>query len=91
MESAHEDGPSRSRSHRWLPWIKWVVLVSAVVWAISGALSAVLFFEVSDLNQGGLFQTLARWAQIANFAAQPFTIGGAAVYVVLWLEGRLDR
>jgi hypothetical protein len=76
---------------RWLPRIKWVVLVSAVVWALSGALSALLFFEVSDLNQGGLFQTLARWAQIANFAAQPFTIGGAAVYVVLWLEGRRDR
>jgi hypothetical protein len=76
---------------RWLSRIKWVVLVSAVVWALSGALSGVLFFEVSNINQGGLFQTLARWAQIANFAAQPFTIGGAAAYVVLWLEGRRDR
>jgi hypothetical protein len=83
-------GDRRSRD-RWLSRIKWVVLISAGVWALSGALSAVLFFEVSDLNHGGLFQTLARWAQIANFAAQPFTIGGAAVYVVLWLEGRLDR
>ena len=78
----------RRDGDRWLPRIKWVVSVSAVVWALSGALSGVLFFEVSNLDQRGLFETLARWAQIANFAAQPFTIGGAAVYVVLWLEGR---
>jgi hypothetical protein len=76
---------------RWLSRIKWVVVVSAVVWALSGALSGVLFFEVTNLDRSGLFESLARWAQIAAFAAQPFTIGGAAVYVVLWLEGRRAR
>jgi hypothetical protein len=76
---------------RWLSRIKWVVLVSAVVWALSGVVSGVLFLQISDLNQRGLFESLARWAQIANFAAQPLTIGGAAAYVVLWLEGRQDR
>lgn len=76
---------------RWLPRIKWVVLVSAVVWALSGVLSGVLFFGVSTLDQRGLLQALARWAQVANFAAQPFTMGGAAAYVVFWLEGRRER
>jgi hypothetical protein len=76
---------------RFLPGIKWVVLVSAVVWALSGALSGVLFFEVSSLDQRGLFETLLRWGQVANSTAQPLTLGGFAVYVVLWLEGSRDR
>jgi hypothetical protein len=80
------------RGHeRWLPRIKWVVVVSAVVWALAGAVSAILFFQVSNLGQRGFFETLTRWAQITTFAAQPLTIGGAATYVVLWLEGRRDR
>jgi hypothetical protein len=76
---------------RWLPRIKWVVLVSAVVWALSGALTAVLIFEVSNIDQRGLFETLFKWAQITNATAQPFTIGGFALYVMLWLEGRRGR
>ena len=76
---------------RWLPRIKWVVLVSAVVWALSGALTGVLIFEVSNLDQRGLFETLFKWAQITNATAQPFTIGGFALYVMLWLEGRRGR
>jgi len=89
VESSHEGGPWGR--DRWVSRIKWVVLVSAVVWALSGALSGLLFFEVTNLGQQGLFGSLARWAQIANFAAQPFTIGGAAAHVVLWLEGRSGR
>ena len=76
---------------RLLPWIKWVVLVSAVIWALSGVLSGVLYFEISSLDQGGLFQELFKWGQIANSTAQPLTLGGFAVYVVLWLEGRRGR
>lgn len=78
----------RGDRDRWLPRIKWVVLVSAVVWALSGALSGTLIFEISSLDQGGLFQTLFRWGQVANSLAQPLTLGGFAVYVVLWLESR---
>lgn len=76
---------------RWLPRIKWVVLVSAVVWALSGGLLGVLFFEVSNLDRRGLFEALFKWGQIANSTAQPLTIGGFALYVMLWLEGRRDR
>ena len=76
---------------RWLPRIKWVVLVSAVVWALSGVVLGVLIFEVSNLDRPGLFETLFKWGQIANSTAQPLTLGGFAVYVVLWLEGRRGR
>lgn len=82
------DRPDRDR---WLSWIKWVVLVSAVVWALSGVLSGVLYFQISSINQRGLFQELFKWGQIANSTAQPLTLGGFAVYVVLWLEGRRGR
>jgi hypothetical protein len=74
---------------RWLPRIKWVVLVSAVVWALSGALSGALFFEVGvNFDQGDLFQELFKWAQLASSVAQPLTVGGFAAYVILWLEIR---
>ena len=74
---------------RWLPRIKWVVLVSAVVWALSGALSGALFFEVGvNFDQGDLFQELFKWAQLANSVAQPLTVGGFAAYVIIWLEIR---
>ena len=77
---------------RWLPRIKWVVLVSAVVWALSGALSGALFFEVGvNFDQGDLYQELFKWAQLANSLAQPLTVGGFAAYVTIWLEIRRRR
>jgi len=80
------------RGHdRWLPRIKWVVLVSAVLWALSGAVLGVLLFEVSNLDQPGLFEALYKWSQVVNATAQPLTIGGFALYVILWLEGRRRR
>lgn len=81
----------RGGRERWFPRIKWVVLVSAVVWALSGALLGILFSQVSNLDQGDLFETLFQWGQIANSTAQPLTLGGFAAYVVLWLEDRRDR
>lgn len=75
----------------WLGRLRWVVLVSAVVWTLSGALTGVLLFEVSSFDQRGLFQELFKWGQVANSMAQPLTLGGFAVYVVLWLEDRRSR
>jgi hypothetical protein len=75
----------------WLGPLRWVVLVSAIVWALSGALLGVLLFEVSSFDQGGSFQELFRWGQVATSTAQPLTLGGFAVYVVLWLETRRGR
>ena len=75
----------------WLGRLKWVVLVSAVVWTVSGVMMSLLYFEVSAFNRGGLFQELFKWGQIANSTAQPLTLGGFALYVILWLEGRRAR
>ena len=77
----------------WLPRLKWVVIVSAILWALSAALSGVLVFQVGDISfdGGGVFDELFRWAQIVNGIAQPMTVGTFAVYVILWLEARRDR
>lgn len=80
-----------ARRDAWLGRLKWIVLVSALLWALSGALTGVLIFEVSSFDGRGLFETLFKWAQIANSVAQPLTLGGFALYVMLWLEGRRDR
>ena len=80
-----------ARRDVWRGRLGWVVLISAVVWGLSGALTGVLIFETSSFDQGGLFQELFKWAQIANATAQPLTVGGFAVYVVLWLENRRGR
>jgi hypothetical protein len=77
-----------ARRDVWLGVLKWVVFVSAGVWVLSGALTGVLIFEVSSFEQRGLFQTLFRWGQITNSTTQPLTLGGFALYVVLWLESR---
>jgi hypothetical protein len=82
----------RRERDRWLPWIKWFVVISAAFWVVTAALFAILLPQV-NFNYGGrgLFQTLSRWGQVAQIVAQPATIGGFAVYVVLWLEGRRGR
>jgi hypothetical protein len=75
----------------WLGRLKWVVLVAAVVWTVSGVSTGLLYFEVSSFDQRGVFQELFKWGQIANSTAQPLTLGGFALYVILWLEGRRAR
>jgi hypothetical protein len=80
-----------ARRNGWLGRLRWVVLVSAVVWTLSGALTGLLLFEVSPFNQQGLFQELFKWGQVASSVAYPLTLGGFAVYIVLWLENRRGR
>lgn len=92
-ERAAERWRVLTRTHRgdwgrWLPRIKWLVLVSAITWALSGVVLGALLFEVSNLDQPGLFEALYKWSQVANATAQPLTIGGFALYVIFWLEGR---
>ncbi len=75
----------------WLDRLKWVVLVSAVVWTVSGVMTGLLYFEVSPFGPRGLFQELFKWGQVADSTAHPLTLGGSALYVILWLEGRRVR
>ncbi len=82
----------RRERNPWLPRIKWFVVASAVIWTVAAGVFAILLPQVNFSFGGrGLFQALSRWAQVAQLVAQPATLGGFAVYVVLWLESRRDR
>jgi hypothetical protein len=79
------------RRQRWLPRLKWVVVIlSAIVWSITAAISAILFLQVGItlLEGSGVYDTLVRWSQLASSVAMPLTLGGFAIYAVLWLESR---
>jgi hypothetical protein len=89
--SRYKELSADDRRAAWLGRLRWVVLVSAVVWTLSGALTGLLLFEVSPFNQQGLFQELFKWGQVASSVAYPLTLGGFAVYIVLWLENRRGR
>ena len=82
-----------ARRDVWLRWLRWFVVISAITWVLSSALSALLFLQVGfdTFGGAGVFQTLVRWSQLISLVAQPMTLGGSAVYVVLWLEGRRSR
>jgi hypothetical protein len=78
------------RHQQWLPGLKWVVMVSAIVWVISGAISGIVFFALpgTDFGGPGLYDTFFRWSQLVNGVAMPLTLGGFAIYAVIWLEAR---
>jgi hypothetical protein len=73
--------------------LKWVVIVSAAIWVLATALSGILIFETNNFpfDGGGLFAEMFKWSQIVSGVAQPLTMGGFAVYVILWLERRMAR
>jgi hypothetical protein len=77
----------------WLRRLRWVILVSALIWVLSSGISALLYLQVgATLFEGtGLFDTLVRWSQLISLVGQPLTLGGFAVYVVFWLDGRRGR
>lgn len=79
-----------ARRDGWLRKLVWIVVVGAVVWVVSSAISALLYLQVgATLFQGtGIFDTLVRWSQLISMVAQPVTLGGTAVYVVFWLQNR---
>ena len=81
---------SDARRDAWLRRLRWVILVSAVIWVLSSGISALLYLQVgASLFEGtGIFDTLVRWSQLVSLVAQPLTLGGFAVYVVFWLEAR---
>ncbi|MCD6020772.1 MAG: hypothetical protein K0R20_482 [Actinomycetia bacterium] len=81
---------ANARRDGWLRKLVWIVVVAAVVWVASSAVSALLYLQVgATLFEGtGLFDTLVRWSQLIRVVAQPVTLGGTAVYVVFWLQNR---
>jgi hypothetical protein len=75
--------------NQWLPWLKWIVLISAVAWALSGVLAACCSSRsVQPSTSEVSFKSSSDGHKVVNSAAYPLTLGGFAAYVVLWLDSR---
>jgi hypothetical protein len=81
---------ANARRDGWLRKLVWIVVVAAVVWVVSSAISALLYLQVgATLFEGtGIFDTLVRWSQLISMVAEPVTLGGTAVSLLFWLQNR---
>jgi hypothetical protein len=84
----------RRRRSPWLSILKWVVIVSVVLWASADIVStAMLYLNQADVFRGGprdltgLFEVM----QVVTTIGYAITFGGTALYVVLWLDARRER
>ena len=79
-----------ARQELWLPRLKWVIIASAIVWAISTAISMLLVVGVRPGFFDGRrpYDTLVTWSQVISTVAMPLTLGGFAIDAVIWLEAR---
>ena len=66
---------------------KWIAIVGAVAWALSGIALAAVYLGF-DENGPGSFTGLVKWAQVGQSAAYPIAVGASFVYIVLWLDRR---
>ena len=84
----------RRRRSPWLSGVKWVVIVSAVLWAAASIASTSFFYlnEFDAFRDGfaelsGFYGVL----EVVSAVGYSFTVGGTAVYLVLWLDLRRER
>jgi hypothetical protein len=86
----------RRRRNPWLPLLKWIVIVSAILWAGANVISTSIYylnqFELfrggsRDLSLSGFYEVM----QVISTVGYSFTVSTTAIYLVLWLEGRRDR
>ena len=87
-------GEDRRRRGPWLSALKWVVIVSAILWVAANIISTSFFYlnEFEAFRDG--FRDLSGFntiMQVISTVAYSFTLGGTVVYVVLWLDVRRER
>ena len=84
----------RRRRSPWLSILKWIVIVSVVLWASADIVSTtILYLNQADVFRGGFqdFSGFFEVMQVVTAIGYAFTFGGTALYVVLWLDARRDR
>jgi hypothetical protein len=84
----------RRRRGPWLSALKWVVIGSAILSAVTSAISSTMFYvSTFDRFRGGLGELSGFYevTQVISTICYSFMVGATAIYVVLWLEARRDR
>jgi hypothetical protein len=86
----------RRRRSPWLSVLKWTVVASGLLWAAANAIATSIYY----LNQFEAFRdgfrdlessTFYEITQVISTVGYSFTVGGTAIYVVLWLDLRRRR
>ena len=67
---------------------KWIAIVAAFGWALSGIATAILYagFDRNEIVRSSM--SWIQWIQVLQSVAYPLTVGAGVVYGVLWLDGR---
>ena len=85
----------RRRRSPWLSILKWIVIVSVVLWASADIVSTtILYLNEFDVFRSGFHATSFGFfevMQVVTAIGYAVTFGGTALYVVLWLDARRDR
>jgi hypothetical protein len=84
----------RRRRSPWLSALKWVVIVSAVLWAAANIISTSFFYlnEFDAFSDG--FRDLSGFievTQVISTVGYSFMLSATVIYLVLWLESRRHR
>ncbi len=84
----------RRRRSPWLSILRWIVIVSVILWASADIVSTTMLYlnEFDAFRSGprdllGFFEVM----QVVTTIGYAITFGGTALYVVLWLDARRDR
>jgi hypothetical protein len=84
----------RRRRSPWLSILKWIVIVSVILWASAEIVSTAILYlnEFDAFREGprdlsGFFEVM----QVVTTIGYAITFGGTALYVVLWLDARRER
>jgi hypothetical protein len=84
----------RRRRSPWLSPLKWVVILSAILWASASILSSTIFYlNEFDAFRDGFqdFSALYQVLEVVSTIGYSLLLGATGIYVVLWLEARRDR
>jgi hypothetical protein len=86
---------SRRRSP-WLSVLKWTVIGSGLLWVASNVIAtSILYLNQAEVFRDG-FRDPSSWTfyqvmEVISTVGYSFTVGGTAIYVVLWLDLRRRR
>jgi hypothetical protein len=86
----------RRRRSPWLSVLKWTVIASGILWAGANIISTSIYYlnrfesfrgGSRDLSLSSFYEVM----QVISTVGYSFTVGGTAIYVVLWLDTRRRR
>lgn len=77
----------RRAGHRWVRFLRWVVVAGVAVWVVSG-LGTVWFYVVFS-PRGSFYDSWYRWVTAVDTVSYRVWLGALVLLVVAWMRQRL--